>query len=109
MKNQQAQICAAKSDCTRSSGSRRPVLLTLPVAILLAGMGAAQAQSRHVIANNTLPNLAQAQDLGPEDAAKSMTVTAWLHSQARPAGGDSPASCFNSRQGRGAALSAGFS
>src|SRR5271167_3776482 len=71
---------AVKSDSLRIGGFCGLAMLVLAVAVLLVGRGAAQSQ---VITNNTPPLLAQAQDLGPENAAKPISVTVWLRSQAK--------------------------
>jgi subtilase family serine protease len=80
MKDIKAETRAVKSDCLRTGGVCGLAMLVLAVAVLLAGRGTAQSQ---VVANNTPPLLTQAQDLGPEDASKPMSVTVWLRSQAK--------------------------
>jgi len=86
MNHHKARLYTASAAHPRVSGCGRSTLLATAMAVLLAGLGTAQAQSRHVIANNTPPNLAQAQDMGSEDAAKSISVTVWIHSQNKAAG-----------------------
>jgi len=86
MNHNKREILAANSACRPLGSFCRMATLAVAVALVLAG--AAQAQGRHVIANNTPPSLSQAQDMGPEDATKTISVTLWMHSQSKGAAGD---------------------
>jgi subtilase family serine protease len=51
----------------------------LAIVTLMATSGFSQSADSHVLANSTSSLIANAQNLGPEDASKEMTVTVWLH------------------------------
>ncbi|HXY50333.1 MAG TPA: S53 family peptidase [Terriglobales bacterium] len=86
MNDKKQEILAASSTRAPLAGVCQMAALVIGVAVVL--VGAAQAQGKHIIANNTPPSLSQAQDLGPEDAAKSIGITVWIRSLTRTAASD---------------------
>ena len=73
------------SQSLRSCNTRTVVATLLTVLSLMVGWGFSQSTTAHVIANHTPRFIANAQNLGAEDASKRMSVTVWLNQRNKPA------------------------